>query len=100
MGSQQGRERGRDRVRPPLPEGVADCHRAVLNAAAGSERHTDRLRAVFLFAVRRRRKRAESKGAAETATPCRYKFFGNGNAAPAGMVLRISAVGVDSGKTR
>ena len=96
MGSQQGRKRGRDRVRSSLPEGFADCHRAILNAAAGSERHRDRLRAVFLFVVRR----MESKGAAETATPCRYKFFGNTNAAPAGAVLRISAVGVDSGKTR
>ena len=96
MGSQQGRKRGRDRVRSSLPEGFADCHRAVLNAAAGSEQHGDRRPAVFLFVVRR----TESKGAAETATPCRYKFFGNGNAAPARLVLRISAVGVDSGKTR
>src|SRR5262245_28368606 len=96
MGSQQGRKRGGDRVRPPLPEGFADPHRAELNAAAGSEQHGDRRPVVFLFVVRR----TESKGAAETATPCRYKFFGNGNAAPAGVVLRISAVSVDSGKTR
>ena len=49
-----------------------------------------------MFVVRR----TESKGAAETATPCRYKFFGNANAAPARLVVRISAAGVDSGKTR
>ena len=65
MGSQQGRKRGRDRVRPPMPEGFADSHRAELNAATGSEQRRDRLPAVFLFVVRRRRVRAGNRG-----SPC------------------------------